>query len=143
MGSSFDASFASHHQGAIGCALMSADRFGPKPVGLALLICELLTVLAGWLAGTTYLQMLGVGLALGFAGASFAVALPLASRVYPPAHQGLAMGVAASGNSGSVLAAFFAPRIGEVLGWHLVFGVMALPVLVAMCLAAWSMPSKW
>ena len=37
---------------------MSADRFGPKPVGLALLICELLTVLAGWLAGTTYLQML-------------------------------------------------------------------------------------
>ena len=76
--------------------------------------------------------MLGVGLALGFAGASFAVALPLASRVYPPAHQGLAMGVAASGNSGSVLAAFFAPRIGEVLGWHLVFGVMALPVLVAM-----------
>jgi len=111
---------------------MSADRFGPKPVGLALLICELLTVLAGWLAGTTYLQMLGVGLALGFAGASFAVALPLASRVYPPAHQGLAMGVAASGNSGSVLAAFFAPRIGEVLGWHLVFGVMALPVLVAM-----------
>jgi NNP family nitrate/nitrite transporter-like MFS transporter len=111
-------------------------RFGPKPVGLALLISELLAVLAGWLAGTSYLQILGVGLALGFAGASFAVALPLASRVYPPAHQGLAMGVAASGNSGSVLIAFLAPRIGEALGWHLVFGLMALPVLVTLVVFA-------
>lgn len=109
---------------------LSSDRFGPKPVGLALLICELLALLIGWLEGTSYLELLCVGLALGFAGASFAVALPLASRVYPPAHQGLAMGVAAAGNSGSVLAVFFAPRIGEALGWHMVFGVMALPVLI-------------
>ena len=40
---------------------------------------------------------------LGFAGASFAVALPLASRWYPPEHQGKAMGIAGMGNSGTVL----------------------------------------
>lgn len=87
-----------------------SDRFGAKPTGLALLLCEFLALLWGWLGATTYLQVLGVGLFLGVAGASFAVALPLASRAYPPAHQGLAMGVAASANSGTVLAAFFFRR---------------------------------
>ena len=67
---------------------------------------------------------------LGFAGASFAIALPIASQAYPPAHQGLAMGVAAVGNSGVLLAAFFAPRIAEVIGWQNTFGIMILPVLV-------------
>ncbi|HET8580056.1 MAG TPA: MFS transporter [Nitrospiraceae bacterium] len=106
----------------------SSDRFGPKSIGLALLGCECLALVWGWLGARSYLQVLGVGLLLGAAGASFAVALPLASRAYPPAHQGLAMGIAASGNSGSVLAMFFAPRLGQVVGWHGVFGLMLLPV---------------
>jgi len=55
--------------------------------------------------------------------------LPLASQAYPSAHQGLAMGIAAIGNSGVLLAAFIAPRLAEALGWHQVFGVMLLPVL--------------
>ena len=106
----------------------SSDRFGPRAIGLALLGCEGLALLWGWLDASSYLQVLGVGLLLGAAGASFAVALPLASRAYPPAHQGLAMGIAASGNSGSVLAMFFAPRLGQMVGWHAVFGLMILPV---------------
>jgi NNP family nitrate/nitrite transporter-like MFS transporter len=106
-----------------------SDRFGPKPTGLAILACEFLALLWGWMGASSYLEVLGVGLFLGVAGASFAVALPLANRVYPPAHQGLAMGIAASGNSGTVLAAFFAPRVGQIVGWHAVFGLMALPVL--------------
>src|SRR5881397_155589 len=106
----------------------SSDRFGPRVIGLALLGCEGLALLWGWLDASSYLQVLGVGLLLGAAGASFAVALPLASRAYPPAHQGLAMGIAASGNSGSVLAMFFAARLEEMVGWHGVFGLMILPV---------------
>ena len=38
--------------------------------------------------------VLFVGVLLGVAGASFAAALPLASRWYPPQYQGLAMGIA-------------------------------------------------
>ena len=65
---------------------------------------------------------------LGVAGASFAAALPLASRWYPPQYQGLAMGIAGAGNSGTALATFFAPRLAEAIGWHAVFGLAILPL---------------
>lgn len=113
-----------------------SDRLGPKRTGLGLLAGELVVLLWGWLGATSYVELLGVGLCLGVAGASFAVALPVASRAYPAAHQGLAMGVAASANSGTVLAAFFAPRLGQVVGWHTVFGLMTIPVLVTILLFA-------
>jgi len=105
-----------------------ADHFGAKNVGLALLGLEGLALVMGWGFGTTYLQMLGTGLLLGFAGASFAIALPIASQAYPAEHQGLAMGVAAIGNSGVFVATFFAPRLAEMVGWHGTFGVMIIPV---------------
>lgn len=114
----------------------SSDRLGAKATGLYLLACEAGALLWGWLGGGSFLQLLGVGLLLGVAGASFAVALPIASRAYPPAHQGLAMGIAASANSGTVLAMFLAPRIAEFVGWHGVFGVMLGPVLVTSLLFA-------
>lgn len=111
-----------------------SDWFGPKLVGLVLLAGEAVVLLWGWLGVSGYGESLAMGLCLGIAGASFAVSLPLASRAYPPAHQGLAMGVAASANSGIVLAAFFAPRLAGVVGWHGVFGLMAAPVLVTLAL---------
>lgn len=113
---------------------MCSDWFGPKPTGLALLVGEGLVLLWGWLGTSSYGEVLAMGLCLGVAGASFAVSLPLASRAYPPAHQGLAMGVAASANSGLVLAAFFAPRLAEVAGWRGVLGLMAVPVLITLAL---------
>ncbi len=73
-------------------------------MGLVLLGCELLALIWGWMGAKSFGELLGIGLLLGTAGASFAVALPLASRAYPPAYQGLAMGIAASANSGTVLA---------------------------------------
>src|SRR5262249_17020067 len=82
---------------------------------------------------------------LGIAGASFAAALPLASRWYPPEHQGLAMGIAGAGNSGTALATFFAPRLAEALGWHTVFGRAIVPlaaVLVFFALAAKDSPTQ-
>jgi NNP family nitrate/nitrite transporter-like MFS transporter len=69
---------------------------------------------------------------LGIAGASFAVALPLAGRWYPAEHQGLAMGIAGAGNSGTLIATLFGPRIAQHYGWHAVFGLAVLPVLVVL-----------
>jgi NNP family nitrate/nitrite transporter-like MFS transporter len=109
---------------------LGSDYLGAKTTGLYVLACEMGALLWGWVGGGTFLQMVGIGLVLGVAGASFAVALPLASRAYPPAHQGLVMGLAASANSGTVLAMFFAPRLAEWVGWRGVFGVMLAPVLV-------------
>ena len=75
-------------------------------------------------------HLYAIGLLLGIAGASFAVALPLASRWYPPEYQGLAMGIAGAGNSGTLLATLFAPRLAERLGWAATLGLAALPILV-------------
>ena len=105
------------------------DWVGAKSVGLAILGLEALALLLGWQWGTNFGEMLIVGFLLGIAGASFVIALPLASQAYPPANQGLAMGVAAVGNSGVLLAALFAPRLAVMFGWHQVFALMLVPVL--------------
>jgi len=113
------------------------DWAGAKAVGLAILGLEAVALLLGWQWGTSFGEILIVGLILGIAGASFAIALPLASQAYPPAHQGLAMGVAAVGNSGVLLASLFAPRLAVVFGWHQVFALMLVPVLGTACLFFW------
>ena len=115
---------------------LSSDRLGAKLTGLYLLAGEMGALVWGWLGGGSFFQLLGIGLLLGVAGASFAVALPIASRAYPPAYQGLAMGIAASANSGTVLAMFLAPRLANSVGWHGVFGVTLVPVLVTAILFA-------
>lgn len=118
------------------CVGLSSDRLGAKFTGLSLLAGEMGALVWGWLGGGNFFQLLGIGLLLGVAGASFAVALPIASRSYPPAYQGLAMGIAASANSGTVLAMFLAPRLANSVGWHGVFGVTLVPVLVTAILFA-------
>lgn len=69
---------------------------------------------------------------LGVAGSSFAVALPLASRWYPPQYQGIALGIAGAGNSGTVLAALFAPGLASIFGWVNVLGMAAIPLIIAL-----------
>jgi len=119
---------------------LASDRVGIKRTGLVLLFAEAAALLWAWLSASDYVQLLTVGLLLGSAGASFAVALPLASRAYPPSHQGLAMGVAASGNSGTFLAAYFAPRLAEHVGWHGVFGMMVVPLAATVVVFAALVP---
>jgi len=104
------------------------DRFGPRRVGLCSMGVVVVALLVGWLGARTYGGVLGVGVLLGVAGASFAIALPLASRHFPPRHQGVAMGIAGAGNSGTVLTTLAAPRIAEQLGWHAVFGLALIPI---------------
>lgn len=105
-----------------------ADRFGGRPVALAGMGLTMLPLLLGWLWAGSFYKLLVVGLLLGVAGASFAVALPMASRWYPPEHQGLAMGIAGAGNSGTLLATLLAPRLAEQAGWRGVFALAMIPV---------------
>ncbi|MCB5197221.1 nitrate/nitrite transporter [Deefgea salmonis] len=111
------------------------DQIGPKRTGLIAQVIVMLAMLAAWRLGIHSLnEALLLGLFLGFAGAAFAVALPLASRWYPPEHQGTAMGIAGAGNSGTVLAALFAPMLALAVGWTNVFGVMLIPLILVFCL---------
>lgn len=111
---------------------IAAERFGPKRTGVVGLVLTALPLLLGWFGAQHVLGLTVVGLLLGIAGASFAVALPLASRWYPPRLQGLVMGIAGAGNSGTVIAAFYAPRLAERVGWHAVFGLALIPVVIAL-----------
>ena len=109
-----------------------SDKFGSKRVGIMSLIATLIPLVWGWLFAMTYVDMLIVGSLLGIAGASFAIALPLASRWYPPHLQGLAMGIAGAGNSGTVLATLFAPLLARTYGWHSVMGLLCIPILAVL-----------
>lgn len=108
-----------------------ADRVGTKRTGVLSMALVAIPLLWGWFAAGTYIEILGVGLLLGIAGASFAVALPLVSRWYPPEYQGLALGITGAGNSGTIVAALVAPRFAEHVGWHAVFGIALVPVTIA------------
>jgi NNP family nitrate/nitrite transporter-like MFS transporter len=115
---------------------MMSDRFGSRRVALALLTFLFVPLSIAWLATPTVATLLPVSLMLGAAGASFAVVLPLASRWYPPERQGLVMGIAAAGNSGTVLANLFAPRLAAAFGWQNVFGLALIPLAGAFVLFA-------
>ena len=107
------------------------DRIGQKITGAIGQVVVMVGLLAAWHFGVHSLQgLIAVGVILGFAGASFAVALPLASRWYPPEHQGKAMGIAGMGNSGTVFAALFAPLLAKAFGWNAVLGLAVIPVAV-------------
>jgi MFS transporter, NNP family, nitrate/nitrite transporter len=112
------------------------DRVGPRRIGFISMLAVTVPLGWAWLTAGSFLEMIGVGLLLGIAGASFAISLPLASRAYPLAHQGLAMGVAGSGNSGAIVSIALAPSIAVNLGWHGVFGVM-IPVVLLTAILYW------
>jgi NNP family nitrate/nitrite transporter-like MFS transporter len=112
------------------------DRIGARRTAIVGMILTMIPLLLGWLWADTFSKLLIVGLLLGVGGASFAVALPLASRWYPKEYQGLAMGIAGAGNSGTALATFFAPRIAEAVGWHAVLGLALIPMILALAVFA-------
>ncbi|PPA70996.1 nitrate/nitrite transporter [Jeotgalibacillus proteolyticus] len=105
-----------------------ADKFGGRKMGMVGMILTMVPLVWGWLFAANLTHIYAVGILLGIAGASFAVALPLASRWYPKEHQGLAMGIAGAGNSGTALALLFGPRLAEVYGWNAVFGLALIPL---------------
>ena len=108
------------------------DRFNSRRVGIVSMTLTLVPLIVGWQLGTTYYSLLFIGFFLGLAGASFAVSLPLASRWYPPHLQGLAMGLAGMGNSGTVMATIFAPLLARTYGWHVVMALLMIPVAITL-----------
>ena len=113
-----------------------ADRMGARRTAILGMVLTSLPLLLGWLWADSFDKLLAVGLLLGVAGGSFAVALPLASRWYGREQQGLVLGIAGAGNSGTCLAVFLGPWLAEQIGWHMVFGVALIPLLIVLVLFA-------
>jgi MFS transporter, NNP family, nitrate/nitrite transporter len=107
------------------------DRIGPRKTAIIGMILTLVPLIFGWKFANSLNDMYFVALMLGIAGASFAAALPLASRWYPPEYQGLALGIAGAGNSGTIFATLFANRLAQHFGsWHAVFGLALIPLII-------------
>ena len=101
-----------------------------RRVGIAMQIVVIAGLFAAWKFGIhSFPQVLGLGVILGVAGASFAIALPMVSYWYPPEYQGVALGLTGAGNSGTVFASLFAPVLAIALGWGNVIGLAALPLI--------------
>ena len=123
------------------------DKLGAKVTALMAQSVVIAALLTAFFMGDriTYNALLIVALGLGFAGASFAVALPQAGQWYPPKLQGVVLGIAGAGNIGVVIDFLFAPKIAQLWGWESVFGVgavMAIVVLIAYAFLAKNAPES-
>ena len=123
------------------------DKLGAKITALISQAIVIAALTTAYIMGDhiTYNILLLVALGLGFAGASFAVALPRAGQWYPPKLQGVVLGIAGAGNIGVVLDFLFAPKIAEHFGWYSVFGVgavMATLVFIAYLFLAKDAPKE-
>lgn len=117
---------------------LAVDRIGAKRTGIIAQLIVAGGLVAGWTFGLpSFTATLLMGFILGFAGASFAVALPQAGRWYPPHMQGLVMGLAGAGNVGVVIDSLFAPRLAAAYGWQSVFGLALIPVLLVLAIYIW------
>lgn len=116
---------------------VTVDHIGAKNTGIISQVVVISGLAYAWLAGLgSYHATLLMGVILGFAGASFAVALPQAGRWYPPNMQGVVMGLAGAGNIGTVLDAFCAPRLAAAFGWRNVFGMAMVPAILVLVVYA-------
>jgi NNP family nitrate/nitrite transporter-like MFS transporter len=106
------------------------DRIGAKMTGTVAQLIVIGGIAAAWQFGLhSALEIELLGVVLGLAGASFAVALPQASRWYPPQYQGIVMGIAGAGNMGTVLDALIIPSIAEKYGWQTALGTLLIPLV--------------
>ncbi len=116
-----------------------SQYIGRKNAAILEMSAIIIALLYGFFFVHTYHNVLAMGVLLGIAGASFGVALSLGSGWFPRQYKGLAMGIAGAGNSGTALAALFAPRLAMHFGWQHVYGfaaaMMLLPLFVMIFLA--------
>tara|TARA_R110001599_G_scaffold353676_1_gene595176 strand:- start:220912 stop:222126 length:1215 start_codon:yes stop_codon:yes gene_type:complete len=108
------------------------DHLKPKKAGTIGQLVVISGLFWAWLGDlSSYHALLTFAVILGMAGAAFSVALPLASRWYPPEHQGMALGIAGAGNSGTAISALFGPTLAIWYGWQNVFGLCLIPLVLA------------
>lgn len=115
-----------------------SDHIGTKNTGLIAQVIVIAGLLGAWKLGlSSFGATIALGAILGFAGASFAVALPQAGRWYPPQMQGVVMGLAGAGNVGVVLDSLIAPRLAQAYGWQAVFGLALIPAVLVFIVYLW------
>jgi NNP family nitrate/nitrite transporter-like MFS transporter len=116
-----------------------SQYIGRKRAAIVEMSAIVLALLYGFFFVKSFNDVLAMGVLLGIAGASFGVALSLGSGWFPKQYKGLAMGIAGAGNSGTAMAALFAPRLAMHFGWQAVYGfaamMMLLPLIVMIVLA--------
>lgn len=116
-----------------------SQYIGRKRAAIVEMSAIVIALLYGSLFVKTYHNVLAMGVLLGIAGASFGIALSLGAGWFPPKYKGLAMGIAGAGNSGTAVAALFAPRLATHYGWQHVYGfaagAMLLPLVVMLVFA--------
>ena len=122
------------------------DKFGAKATALVSQVVVISVLFYAYFRGEgiTYNELLTVAFGLGFAGASFAVALPQAGQWYPPKLQGVVLGIAGAGNIGVVIDFLFAPKIAQFWGWQSVFlvgGVLSSIIFMAYFFLAKNAPA--
>ena len=111
-----------------------SEYIGRKNAALLNMAIVLAGLAYGFFAADSYSEVLLVGVPLGAAGASFGVALSLGSGSFPARYKGMAMGIVGAGNSGAVLAVIFAPPLARAYGFQHVYGLAALPLVLAFVL---------
>lgn len=121
--------------------------FGAKTTALMAQFIVMVTLfyVASFGEDISYNELLVIGIGLGFAGASFSVALPQAGQWYPQRLQGVVLGIAGIGNMGVVLGFLFAPKIAELWGWQSVFliaAILSLLVFITYILMAKDAPQE-
>src|SRR3990167_1662695 len=137
-----------------------ADKYGGRVV-FTLLLFFVTFPLVGAMFVDSYVMFLICGLFFGVAGASFIVGVVHVSAWYPQTRQGTALGMYGVGNVGTIVATIFVPllinkvfggnlndidlppkfMLGSLAGWHLIFGIYAIPVLI-MGIIYWTMTSE-
>lgn len=105
------------------------DKYGGRRVFSLLLLFGFFPLcIAGF--AKSYSSLLVCGFFFGLVGTSFAVGIPQVSQWYPKEKQGLALGIYGVGNIGSAFATFGAPLLAESVGWHKVFIIYSVPLLI-------------
>jgi MFS transporter, NNP family, nitrate/nitrite transporter len=120
------------------------DRYGARRTALGGLTLTASALLMAWLWASTLPQLVAVGVLLGVAGGSFAVALPMASRWFSGESQGTVLGITGMGSGGMALATYLAAHYVPAVGWRGIFGIALIPVaaaLVLVLLAAREVPA--
>jgi len=115
----------------LGYAFQYADG---KKLALLGILLSLLPHLYLLLKGlkVSYGELLVMGVFLGVAGASFAVALPMAGSNYPKEVQGFVLGLVAAGNVGAVMDGLLFPPLARAFGWEKAFLASGLLLLIAL-----------
>ena len=120
------------------------DKYGGRIVfSIVMTAAVIPAVLMGWVSA--YSQLLIFGFFIGIGLASFSVGVAFVSGWYPPAKQGMALGVYGAGNIGQSMAAFGSPFLVKAFGfgWGFwTFGVILAVWLILFALQARNAPRK-